>query len=233
MSNQDNKQLAHAMKVVKSQIESLRQRIKDTSGEERETLRTEMLGLMSSIGLEGSVDIESPTGSSTGAHIAANIHAATEQAAAMTGKPKEVDVKVTAENGETVTTHTTIKTEKPGLWTRFKLWVSENKKKVIFGTLGFIAGAAGLWYWLNGKNTTVTVSSVADVDVNIEPVDPSIPGSDADPSIFTRVGDWIVGAAGAVKGYAQGAWNWVKGLFTRNNNVEVAVETPVEVPQAA
>jgi hypothetical protein len=97
-----------------------------------------------------------------------------------------------------------------------------------------VAGAAGLWYWLNGKNTSVAVSSVADAEVTIDTttVEPSTP-AEADPSIFTRIGEWVVNAAATVKGWTVSAWTWVKGLFTRNTTSETTVDTTAETPVAA
>jgi len=229
---QQAQHVANAIKTVRAQIEALREQIKSATGDERIALQAEANALLESIGVESSVGVQSADNSTAG-HILGNINAVVEKAGNITGlpiEPAEIDVKITNADGSSTTTHTTVETKKAGLWTRFKLWCAENKKKVIFGAIGLAAGAAGLWFWINGKNTVNVTSSATDVIITAEP---TIQTGEADPSIFERVGAWVVGAAGAVKGYAVNAWSWVKGLFNRNNNTEVNVEVPVQMPLAA
>lgn len=236
--------LNNAMNVVKTRIDELRTFISITpDGDERETAKAEITALMKTIGLDNvgtnivPPTTDTPASEGVGAAMLSNIQAATEKAAKLTAEAAatngasdaaKIDVTVTDQDGVKTTTHTDIKIEQPGLWTRFKVWCGENKKKAVAGALTVLAGAAGLWYWLSGKNTNVTVSSVSHLDtVTIEgPVETPA----ADPSIFTRIGDWIVGVAGAVKAGTLSAWNWVTGLFTRTNSENVIVETPVNEP---
>jgi hypothetical protein len=241
-------QIAHAISVVKGQVTDLRKQLYGKTGEEKAALEAKVKELLASIGLDQTeLEVNDIAASTTGpgvaenavgvgAKILLNIEAATDAAAKIneTNAAKKVDVKVTGADGSTTTTTTTVKTEEPGLWQRFKNWCGENKKKVIAGGLFLVAGAAGLWFWLNGKNTAVTVSSVSGVEVNIEtPIEPSIPAGETDPSIFARIGAWFVSVGSAIKGYAVSAWSWVKGLFTSNKTVEAPVEVVVLEPAAA
>jgi hypothetical protein len=241
-------QIANAIGLVRGQITDLRKQLYGKTGEEKAALEAKVKELLTSIGLDQTEleinDIAATTGvagateatAGVGAKILLNIEAATEAAAKIneTSAAKKVDVKVTGADGSTTTTTTTVKTEEPGLWQRFKNWCGENKKKVIAGGLALVAGAAGLWFWLNGKNTAVAVSSVSGVEVNVEaPIEPSIPAGETDPSIFARIGAWIVSVGSAIKGYAVSAWSWVKGLFTSNKTVETPVEVVVLEPAAA
>jgi hypothetical protein len=237
------KEVAHALRVVNEQLTELRKQMHGKVGEERAAIEKKIHELLTSIGMDSSnVELrdgaEAEGATSIAATLLTGVQAATEAAAKIAAgeaAPKQVDVKVTGADGETVNTTTTVSVEKPSLWVRFKAWCAANKKKAVAGGLALVAGAVGLWVWLTGKNTAVAVSSVADVDVAVEPVtiEPTTPTVDAEPSIFTRMGEWIADAASVAKGYAVSAWTWVKGLFTRNNDVEVTVETPVEIPAAA
>jgi hypothetical protein len=224
-----DKELNHAFTVVQGQLTALRKQLHTATGDERAEIEQRISALLASIGLEhvelevridntaATEDINAAVG--VGAKIALGIDAATTEAA----KHVKIDVKSNADEA------------KPGLWARFKAWVGDNKKKAIAGALTIFAGAAGLWFWLRGKNISTPVSSVSGAtDVTV--TDPApVPAETGGASIFSRVGAWLVEAAVTVKGWSISAWNWVKGLFNRTTTAtEATIENTVEaVPAGA
>jgi hypothetical protein len=212
------KELNHAFQVVKDQINIKRHQLVTATGQDRENLEIEIKTMLTSIGLDASLlEIEQPAGdtSGVGAKLAVALEGLNNAAAAQI----KLDVTPAA-----------VKEAKPSLWARFKAWVAGNKKKAIAGALTVFAGAAGLWFWLRGKNISTAVSSVSGMtDATVE----STPVDAGTASIFTRIGHWLVEATATAKGWLVSAWNWAKGLFNRNTTAtEVTVESAPEAAPA-
>jgi hypothetical protein len=219
------KELNHSFTVVKSQLTELRKKLHTAQGEERRNIECEITTLLKSIGLEH-VELEVRTDgapeadtTSIGAKIAVALQDATTEAAKHVPETASSDAAAA----------------QPGLWARFKAWVSANKKKTIAGGLAVLTGAAGLWLWLRGKNISTAVSSVSGMTEVPSTDTLPLPAETSDASIFARAGEWIVHAAGVVKTWGISAWNWVKGLFNRTTTAtEVTVESaPEAVPAGA
>lgn len=222
-----DKELNHAFRVVKDQITAKRIELATATGEARAQLETEIKALIASIGLDATeLEIESEAsatgqvGEGVGTKILVGLTKITGDAAKLTGE---------AANGLAGAT------EEPSLWARFKAWVSENKKKAVAGALTIFAGAAGLWFWLRGKNINTAVSSVSRMADTATDATTEIPVEETSSTVFTRIGEWFVNAGVTVKGWAISAYTWIKNLFNRTTTVtEATGEAPAEaVPAGA
>jgi hypothetical protein len=210
-----DKELNHAFRVVKDQITTKRIEMASATGEARAKLETEIKNLIASIGLDTTeLEIEpeaSATGAAAdgvGAKILVGLAKINSEAAKLTG---EAAAGLAAAN------------EKPSLWARFKAWVGENKKKAVAGALTIFAGAAGLWFWLRGKNINTAVSSVSRMtDTAAADTATEVPVEDAGSTVFTRIGEWFVNAGVTVKGWFVSAYTWVKNLFNRTTTATEA-----------
>lgn len=238
MSNAQNKlqkkaAIAHAAKVLRQEIAALGEQIKTTpEGAEKDALIVQIRELMDSIGMEytgesttvtelsfTNEEDQPETVVSVGSVLLKNIQQVTDNLAANSGA-STTDVKVEVK----------VETEQPGLWTRFKGFCGNNKKKLIGGILALAGIGIAVWYYVSGKNTTTTVSSVKGMTETVTEttVESTEQTGQVDPSVFARIGEFFIKAAGKVQGYAVASWAWITGLFTKSAaeaTVEIQAET--------
>jgi len=209
-------QLANAVKLIKEQISKLGERILNATAEEKPALEKEMAELTSSLGMEythsyyakAEDGAETDTSPKVGAKILHAIQEANEQLAKETGVPADTPP---------------VSLPKASLWERFKAFCGRNKMAVIAGTTLAVSGVTAFFY----RGQISAAINPQGVTVNVEP---GVEVPAANPSIFAQIGNAVVSAAYAIKGYAVGAWNWVCGLFTR---APAAVVTADGQPVAA